>query len=182
MRRARPLLAVGLVAVAVALLGDRAAGALRYERQAVLEGQVWRLLTCHLVHLGWSHLLLNLTAGALVAAVLRSFAFARVLLPAALGVGLGLLLLSPGVGWYVGLSGVLHGLLACGAFAAGLAGNWGGWGALALLAVKLAYEGLWGPFPGSGNLAGGPVVLESHLYGTLASLPLAPLLRRNQLR
>jgi len=181
-RRSAPLVAVGLLAVAVALVGEGASRALRYERQAVLDGQIWRLLTCHLVHLGWGHLLLNLAAGGLIAALLGRFARPIALLPAALGVGLGLVAFSPGVGWYVGLSGVLHGLLGSGALAAGLAGNWGGWGALSLLAVKLAYESFWGPFPGSANLAGGPVVLQSHLYGTLASLPLAPLLRHKSLR
>ncbi len=70
----------------------------------------------------------------------------------------------------MGLSGVLHGMLAAGAI--------GLWqerrpeaAALAiLLAAKLTYEALVGPVPGSEATAGGAVVTEAHLYGAIGGL------------
>ena len=34
--------------------------ALEYQRSAILSGELWRLVTCNLVHLGPAHLLLDL--------------------------------------------------------------------------------------------------------------------------
>ena len=65
-------LVLGLLAasVAVAGAGDLAATALRYEREALRHGQWWRLLTAHLVHLGWAHLAMNALALVLLARLL----------------------------------------------------------------------------------------------------------------
>jgi len=41
---------------------------------------------------------------------------------------------------------------------------------LLLLGLKLAWEQLAGPLPGSEALSGGPVVVDAHLYGTSAGL------------
>ena len=38
--------AVALVAIALQAAGDRAFEALRYERNALLDGQIWRALLC----------------------------------------------------------------------------------------------------------------------------------------
>lgn len=113
------LLPLAALCVLLALLPPQAAGLLRYERSLILDGQLWRLLSGHLLHLGWPHLGVNLLALTLICG-----AFGRTMTPrlwwlttaaGALGVALGLLLLEPGVSWYVGLSGVLHALFAAGA-------------------------------------------------------------------
>ena len=72
--------------------------------------------------------------------------------------------------WYVGLSGVLLGLLISGAFV-GLT-RWRGESLLiiSLVFVKIAYEQLAGPMPGSEFPSGGPVVVNAHLYGAIAGL------------
>ncbi len=163
--------------MAAALGGEEARQLLRYERGAILQGEAWRLLTAHLVHLGPSHLLLNLAGLGLVQLLVGPYlpprAWWAALLLAGLAVSGGLLLLDPGLRWYVGLSGALHGLLAAGALAALLAGGapWEGGLLLALLAAKLAWEQLAGPLPGSEAAAGGPVVVDAHLYGALGGLP-----------
>ena len=140
--------------------------------------QPWRLWTCHLVHFGAAHALLNL------AALVAPFA----LLPARARLALGLaclapllsLLLLPGLegGSYRGASG-----LACAAWAmAGpalfrrdrlLGALW-----LAALAAKVGVEAL----RGTAFLAGGPgwaPLPAAHAWGALLGLLASPLLGLN---
>lgn len=163
--------------VAVLCLGLQAMGwtdPLRYERDLIVQGQSWRLLTGHFVHLGWRHWWLNVAGLALIVALfVESMRPARVtacMLFSALVVGAGLFVLSPAVGWYVGLSGALHGL-----FVVGLLAHWRtqpglSWLILALFVGKLAYECLHGPLPGSEATAGGPVVVAAHSYGAVGGV------------
>lgn len=174
LRRWAPPTALALLAVATELGGDAARAALRYERLAVLDGEWWRLLTGNLAHLGPRHLVLNLIGLALIAALGgRSLAGGRgavLALGSMLGVGLGLLAFAPAVGWYVGLSGALHGLLAALAVEHALAPATRRWG-IALggaLAAKLAWEQLAGPVPLTAEAAGGPVIVVAHLHGAIA--------------
>src|SRR3569623_2737413 len=60
-----PLL-LALSSLLIALAGPDASVALRYERAAILDGEMWRLVSGHLVHLGWSRLVLNLAGLALI--------------------------------------------------------------------------------------------------------------------
>lgn len=160
---------------------------LRYDRQAILDGEVWRLLTAHIVHLGWQHLLMNLAGLFLIwllfGRLLDTPRWALVTLACALGVGVGLLLLHPGIEWYVGMSGLLHGMFVAGALASLAAGYRAELLLLALLAGKLAWEQLVGPLPGSEGLAGGRVVVDAHLYGAVTGLVvIAGLLFRRRAR
>lgn len=144
----------------------------RYDRALIGEGEWWRLVTGHLVHLGWRHLWPNVVALLIIGSL-----FERVLTPlewlaaaglAALGIDLGLYVLNADVQWYVGLSGVLHGLVACGALLLLRSGSRVG-GALVIgLAVKLAFEQWFGPVPLTQANAGGPVIVAAHLYGSAA--------------
>ncbi len=181
-RHALPL-GLALACLAVALAGPGAMEALRYDREAIAAGQWWRLLSANLAHLGWSHLLLNLAGLALVWALFRPFlplaGWLTALLLSALAVTLGLWLLDPRIGWYVGLSGVLHGLFVAGALGAVGAGERRELLLLAVITAKLAWEQWHGPLPGSAEAAGGPVVVESHLYGAISgALAAVPFLRR----
>ena len=45
--------------------------------------------------------------------------------------------------------------------------RWDAWILLMLVIIKLAYEQLWGPMPGSESTAGGKVVVDAHLYGAI---------------
>lgn len=170
-RRHGPWLLTGLAAGAVALVPGLAP-LLRYEREAVLAGEAWRLLTAHLVHLGPVHLGLNLVGLAFIGALFRRYWHARemggVMLLAALGTTGGLLLFAPGVAWYVGLSGVLHGLFAAGAVLAWRGGRRTALPLLGLLAGKLALE--QGGGAGAVPWLEGTVIVEAHLYGALAGV------------
>lgn len=167
--------ATGLIFVIGALLvtqwlGPRAQLWLRYERSAVAAGEWWRLVTAHLVHLDGPHLAMNLAGLVLLWCLYSADARPRdwlvVALAAALAVGLGLYVLAPGVLWYVGLSGVLHGLWAGGGVACFARWRLEAAVTLALLAAKLALESAHGAL--SSVLGSAlPVVTVAHLYGAV---------------
>ncbi|MGI9301168.1 MAG: rhombosortase [Gammaproteobacteria bacterium] len=150
---------------------------LRYQRGEIIGGEVWRLLSNHLIHLTWAHFVMNALGAALLCALFpRLFAprFAVVMFVAiGLAVSLGLLAFNPNVNWYVGLSGVLHGVFVIGAWREVRSGRWDGALMLVLLALKVGWEQLYGPLPGSAETAGGPVVEDAHLYGAIAGIVFA---------
>jgi len=140
---------------------------LRLEPGIIGNGEVWRLLTAHFVHLSWSHYLMN---GIALLAIFALYAPApRVLgwwmLASAGAVSLGLLWLNPWLAWYVGLSGVLHGVLVAGSLRDSLARDFTGVIMLLAVLIKLIWEQINGPMPGSEAAAGGKVIVDAHLYG-----------------
>jgi rhomboid family GlyGly-CTERM serine protease len=177
---ARWALPLGLAAAAAILQATGDLSLWRLERGLAL-AEPWRLVTGQLVHLGWAHLLMNLAGLAVLWALLapamapRHWVLATLVCGA--GVNLGLLLLSPAVAWYAGLSGILHGLLAAGALT-GLRRMPGTAAVLlALLAVKLGVEQFTGEDVATARLIGGAVIVDAHLYGALSGALYAALLR-----
>lgn len=172
----RPALLLGLLLLVLLLAagGDTAREWLRYERSGIEAGQLWRLLTAHLVHLGAGHAILN-AAGLVLVAWLYGpcLSFRQWLLAGGMtvaGIDAAFWLLEPRLDWYVGLSGLLHGLLAAGIVVRFGAARAEAVGVGLLLATKLAWEQLAGALPGSIELAGGAVVVDAHLYGAIAGL------------
>jgi rhomboid family GlyGly-CTERM serine protease len=150
--------------------GEPVRAVLQYERSAVQAGQLWRLISAHLVHLNAEHLLLNV-AGLVLLWMLcaRDFKpshWLLILLLSALGIDAGLWFAAPQVQWYLGASGLLHAAWAAGAWAALARREQFGVLLLVVLVIKLAFE------HGRGSLVAGglPVVLEAHVYGALSGL------------
>jgi rhomboid family GlyGly-CTERM serine protease len=114
-----PATALALVCLALGALAD--VSALAYDRQAILEGEVWRLWTGHWVHFSTQQMLLDISTLVLAAAVAqREFGplfITRVLLLGAPAMSIGLLLVAPDLAYYRGASGAVMML----AFAAGAA-------------------------------------------------------------
>jgi rhomboid family GlyGly-CTERM serine protease len=90
--------------------------------------------------------------------------------------------LDPGLGWYVGMSGLLHSMLVAGIVSRVAAAKGESLALAAIIAVKIAWEQLAGPLPGSELSAGGPVVVNAHLYGVVAGVLAAGVLRVLRLR
>jgi rhomboid family GlyGly-CTERM serine protease len=144
---------------------------LRYQRDDIFAWQFWRLVSGHLVHATWMHLALNLAGLVVVWLLFKDIINQRIwwllTLGSIAGVDIGLLVFNPEIKWYVGLSGVLHGLFAGGAILQIRLNGARGWLYLILLIIKLLWEHLSGPLPGSGEMSGARVITEAHLYGAL---------------
>jgi rhomboid family GlyGly-CTERM serine protease len=162
-------LAIIVAAAVLQLAGD--VPSLRYERAALL-AEPWRLLTAHLVHLGWIHLALNMTAllitWSLLGRTIGAGGWCVVIVTCAVGVSLGLAWFSPAVTWYVGFSGILHGMLAAGALAGLRCMRLMASILLALLLAKLGFEQFVSGNGVTSMLVGGAVIVDAHLYGTIA--------------
>lgn len=168
------------------MLGGSAANEwLRYDRVWIGQGEAWRLISGHVTHLGWSHLVLN-SAGLLLVWFLVGGAqsirdWILVITVSMASIDIGFWLLRPDLLWYVGMSGFLHGILAAG-LVPRLRKMQPETAVLAVLLVaKIAWEQIGGPLPGSESTSGGPVVVAAHLYGALGGV-LGALLARIRVR
>jgi rhomboid family GlyGly-CTERM serine protease len=175
------------IAVAVLCIGLQALGLAetwRFDRQQIDEGAWYLLLSGNFVHFGTQHLWMNMLGfGFIVALVWQHFnvwEWLIVVVFASLAVGIGLYFRDPHILWYVGFSGTLHALMVAGSLAdlkhypktAGLL--------LVLVAAKLTWEQIGGALPGSEEMAGGSVAVNSHLYGAVAGAVIAPVLLARQ--
>lgn len=162
------------VALGSMAFGGEATLWLNYDRGAILAGESWRIVTAHVVHLQWSHLAMNLAGLFLVWWLfghrLTTVQWVIVTTACMLGVSAAVLLFEPGTSSAAGMSALLHGMFAAGAFAGVLTGHRMEWVPLALITTKLCWEAAMGPMPGSEAVAGGPVDLEAHLYGALVGM------------
>ncbi len=165
----RLALCIGLLCIALQYAG--LADSLRFDRESIDSGHWWLLLTGNFVHLGSSHLWMNMAGLALVVALVwqhfSALQWLLLTLFSSLVVGVCLWLFNPEIQGYVGFSGTLHGLIIAGVLAdlriypksAGIL--------LILVVGKLAWEQVGGALPGSESVAGGLVVVDAHLYGAI---------------
>lgn len=153
---------------------------LRYSKTDLMNGQLWRLFSAHLVHLNLSHGLMNLAAFIVIVLLVgnvltiakwvSAFVFLSFMVSGALFV------LSPEIVWYVGLSGVLHGILVLGLVMGSIAGDKLHIVALLVVLGKIIREQL--PSFDVNHLRDvidGAVVVDAHLYGAVGGLMIAVL-------
>ena len=177
------ILPAGVIAVAgiFGAFGSAGREALRWERAAIEVGEAWRLITGHFVHLGLSHLLLNaaglLLVWYLVGRDLKPAQWLIVVTVGVLAIDAGFWVLNTNLVWYVGLSGVLHGMLAAGIVVAGSAERKDLVVLGVLVVAKLVYEQLAGALPGTGSASGGPVIVDAHLYGAVSGAVTGAIMR-----
>jgi rhomboid family GlyGly-CTERM serine protease len=166
------LLALCILLLLPELAGEWARAGLSYQRTAIGAGEWWRLATAHVVHLDLEHALLN-TLGlvlmwSLFARDYRPREWLVILATVLAGIDAGLWLRDTNVAWYVGASGALHGIMTAGTVAHVRRGDLDGWILAVFVVAKLSYEQWNGALPF--NESGEPVVVNAHLYGSLAGL------------
>jgi rhomboid family GlyGly-CTERM serine protease len=174
---------LGLLAACAVLLlpelgGEAGRALLRYDRAGLVAGQWWRLLTAHIVHLGFEHAALNslglVLMWALFARDYKPAQWVSITLAAIAAIDAGLWLRDSTVAWYVGSSGVLHGVMAAGTLAHLRRRDMDGWILAAFIIVKLTYEQSSGVLPFA---EGEGVVVDAHLYGALGGVAVAAFLK-----
>ncbi|MGF1701425.1 rhombosortase [Photobacterium makurazakiensis] len=145
---------------------------LAWDRDAILEGEIWRLVTGNITHTNWPHMIMNSLALATITFIFRRYLNTRrlsgliVCLAAVIG---STLMLSP-MHWYAGLSGVLHGIFTWGAIKDIQAKDKLGWVLLAGVSAKVIGEQFTGGSSSSAELIGARVAVEAHLIGVIAGL------------
>lgn len=159
--------------------------ALRYDRSFILQGEYWRLLSAHFVHLNFTHLVMNLVGWWIFLLMcghlfsLKQISFNIFTL--ALGISLGLLFVRVDFQWYLGFSGILYGLFLIGSLhiafreqlaLGGLIFN--------MLIFKLGLDIYTDQASASAQLIGAPVAIVAHVYGLIIGLMLSlPILAKH---
>jgi len=150
------------------------------ERSKVNSGQWWLLITGHCSHLDWTHWLVNNIALWIIWELFyrhlhRHYHLIKAwieFLVLAVGVGLGIYWFNPEIGWYVGLSGILHGMFAIGIIREVLQKN-----RLSML-VAIAFIGkiVWEQTVGVTTIflfSADDVLVDAHLYGAVTGVAIA---------
>ena len=161
---------VGLIVIVVTLsllAGFSPANSLVWQRDALREGEYWRMFSAHLVHLSPRHLVINALGlwlvNGLICETLGSAQWISLFVVSALGISLSLWLLHPQLQWYAGLSGVLHGLWSGGAAYRWIIERKN----VFLLALLALFARLMIGAQVSNEF---PVIAEAHWYGALSGL------------
>ncbi len=161
----------------IELFGDSGRSFLQFDRAAISAGELWRLISGHFVHLGPNHFFLNafglVLVWFLVGMRFRLRQWLIVIAVSIAGIDAGLWFFDAQLTWYVGMSGFLHGMLAAGIVKGFPAVPREAMLIGVVVVVKIMFEQLVGPLPGSEQSAGGDVVVNAHLYGVLAGVATA---------
>jgi rhomboid family GlyGly-CTERM serine protease len=159
------------------LFGDTGRSLLRFDRAAIADAEIWRLVSGHFAHLGAGHFWLN-AFGLFLVWFLVGMRFSTrewliVAIVSIISIDVGLWLFDPELAWYVGMSGLLHGILVAGVVKGLHAATGEALVIGAAVLLKILFEQWIGPLPGSESSVGGDVVVNVHLYGTLAGAVIA---------
>ncbi|WP_182288338.1 rhombosortase [Vibrio spartinae] len=146
------------------------ADALVWDRQAITQGQWWRIVTGNFTHTNTAHLAMNLIALWLITFIFRPTArvlWQQLLL---LSVFIGIGLFWTELYFYVGLSGILHGLFASFALSEALQGRKSSWLLVVGVCSKVIWEQYFGPSETTRALIEAPVAIQAHLLGLTGGL------------
>jgi len=170
---------LGLLCLIIYTVSASNITALDYNRELIINGEYWRLISGNFNHTNIYHLLLNLTALAVIGGLhyryYNSAAYASLILLLSIGVGVGILWLSPSTQLYVGLSGILHGIIIVGAILDVTKRYYSGYVLIIGTIIKVLNEQLFNSPVAMSQLIEAKVLTEAHLYGLVTGLIIAPL-------
>lgn len=167
-----------LVLTAALLLWPDSTAVLRYQREAVEQGAWWRLLTANMAHGNCWHWVLNAASAGFQFWLFQGLGSKRswwlvslICLPANV---LGMHWFSPGVTWYVGMSGALYGTAVVGGLLLLANREWLVGGVLsAYLLGRILYEQFGASTAELAELITIPVAVDAHLWGLVTGYLLA---------
>lgn len=180
-----------LIMVVTALMGDLGREWFQYSLDEIRSGEVWRIVTGHIVHLNLQHTILNVAGLWIIAYMFERnakwWSWAGLTLVMSIGCSLLFMLLhsEPGqVGylrylkWYVGLSGSLHGLFFLAAISEWPVDKRLSIVLTAILVGKLIYAHCFGASPGTEEFIKGKVFENAHQYGAIQGIILGIAFRK----
>jgi rhomboid family GlyGly-CTERM serine protease len=149
----------------------------RYQQDLVEQGQLWRFISAHWVHVGWMHLLLN-GLGLVICVSLTGPGWSPIrwllyCVIMAIGISILLALYNPDVIDYAGLSGVLFGLYMLTALSLYSRDRLISVLIIAAIVIKVVMEQFSFYDFNSGELIGARVIVDAHLYGLLMAIAIA---------
>lgn len=168
-----PLVIVTLAFIAF-VFDSQIENLLIYNRNLVLDGQYWRLITGHFLHSNVNHFLLNSAAVALLWALHGEYYnycnYLMIFITSALICSLGIYWFSSDILLYVGLSGILHGFFVWGALTDIKHHEKTGYLLLIGVWAKILHEQMYGASADVEQLIGARVATDAHLYGALGGI------------
>ncbi|NQZ49437.1 MAG: rhombosortase [Moritella sp.] len=170
---------LGLLCLIIYAISAENITVLDYNRESIINGEYWRLISGNFNHTNIYHLLLNLGALAVIGGLhyryYNSAAYTSLILLLSIGVGVGILWLSPSTHLYVGLSGILHGIIIVGAVIDVTKKYYSGYVLMIGTVLKVINEQLFNSPVEISQLIEAKVLTEAHLYGLVTGLIIAPL-------
>jgi rhomboid family GlyGly-CTERM serine protease len=155
-------------------LGNSFTQSLVYQRDLITKGELWRLLSGHLLHTNGYHLLLNLAALFMLWALHGRFYSIRnyttLFLCCSVTTSVGIYYFDPTLIQYVGLSGVLHGVFVFGALMDINAKDKTGYLLFLGVWLKITHEQFYGASTDVSSLIEASVAVNAHLWGALGGL------------
>lgn len=152
---------------------------LDYNRELIINGEFWRLISGNFNHTNINHLLLNVSALAVIGGLhyryYNATAYISLILVLSIGVGAGIFWLSPSTHLYVGLSGILHGIIIVGAIIDVTKQYYSGYALIIGTIIKIINEQFFNSPVEMSQLIEAEVLTEAHLYGLVTGLIIAPL-------
>ncbi len=167
------VIVVTVLTLAIMIFEPMTSDLLRYQANQVNEGEWWRILTANLCHSNWNHWALNITGLWLMEFFYQPVIHARLrayLLIFCMLLNVMMLHLWLDIGWYVGLSGALHGYLIGGALLSWRKAPILNSSIILVTVLKLFIESFWQINSATEQLIGANVLEESHSFGALSSV------------
>lgn len=141
-----------------------------WDRNLILQGEIWRLITGNFTHTNLAHLVMNSAALTVFCFIFKDILNPKKLCGLLFIISLmtGVLLLLSQIQSYVGLSGVLHGLFVWAAIEDIKQKRNTGWLLLIGVIAKVCWEQYFGASTSTTSLINAKVATEAHLIGAFS--------------
>jgi len=164
---------ISIVSAFIMFYQPESIDALNYQQALVSDGQWWRVFTANLCHSNWNHWTLNIVGLWLMDVWYKpviSLKIRNLLLFFCMFTNVALLHTFLDIGWYVGLSGALHGYLLGGAIISFATSKIVNSLIIVITTIKLIVENVWQINTETAELIGAEVLEEAHFFGAIAGL------------